>query len=212
MKHDSKSGDTAEPASHHEEEFMKLRYFASSLSAALVLWAIAATPARADLSSQPVTVDYLYPTITSVYEDLGSGTVTATGFTVSSFGQNTYTVYDSQIVLKNVLGEPVSFDPGSFNGYEMTETGGSPAAITGVTLDGATNVAGVTSSDISFDATDVWLNMEGITTQPGQVVVLDLDFGGTPTPEPGLKGLGLVLMLGIAGCGWKFRRTKVRGL
>lgn len=163
---------------------------------ALLIVSIGVPGAQANsLDGQQVAIDYIFPTLGTVLRNLGNGTVTAAGFTVvDSFGLNTYTVTDTQIVLENVFG-PVRFGPRSFNGYELTETGSSPVTITGVTLDPATNVSGVSSSNVSFDGTHVWLNMSGITTNDGQVVVLDVTSGSTAVPESGTGGLVL------AGCG-----------
>ena len=158
---------------------------------ALLIVSVGVPGAQADsLDGQQVEIDYIFPTFGTVLMNLGSGTVTAAGFTVDSFGLNTYTVTDTQIVLKNVFG-PVRFGPRSFNGYGLTETGSSPVTITGVTLDPATNVSEVSSSNVSFDGTHVWLNMSGITTNEGQVVVLDVTSGSTVVPESGTGGLAL---------------------
>ena len=159
---------------------------------ALLIVSIGVPGAQADsLDGQQVAIDYIFPTLGTVLRNLGNGTVTAAGFTVvDGLGLNSYTVTDTQIVLENVFG-PVLFGPRSFNGYELTETGSSPVTITGVTLDPATNVSGVSSSNVSFDGTHVWLNMSGITTNDGQVVVLDVTSGSTVVPESGTGGLAL---------------------
>jgi hypothetical protein len=165
---------------------------------ALLIVSVGVPGAQANsLDSQQVEIDYIFPTLGTVLMNLGSGTVTAAGFTVNSFGQNDYTVTDTQIVLENVFGSLVLFGTSSFNGYELTETGSSPVTITAVTLDAATNVSGVSSSNVSFNGTHVWLNMSGITTNNGQVVVLDVTSGSTAVPESGtgglvLAGLGLI--------------------
>jgi len=164
---------------------------------ALLIVSVGVPGAQANsLDGQQVAIDYIFPTLGTILMNLGNGTVTAAGFTVNAFGLNNYTVTNTQIVLENVFGSPVFFPKvGSFNGYELTETGSSPVTITGVTLDPATNVSGVSSSNVSFDGTHVWLNMSGITTNDGQVVVLDVAAGGTAVPESGTGDLVL------AGCG-----------
>lgn len=163
---------------------------------ALLIVSVAVPGAQADsLDGQQVEIDYIVRTLgTTISTNLGNGTVTAAGLTVNAFGLNSYTVTDTQIVLKNVFG-PLVFFPASFNGYELTETGSSPVTITGVTLDPATNVSGVSSSNVSFDGTHVWLNMSRISTNDGQVVVLDVASVSTAVPESGTGGLVL------AGCG-----------
>ncbi len=80
----------------------------------------------------------------------------------------------------------------------MVDSGGSP--ITGVTI-AYNDIAGFTASDITFDGTDVWLNLEGLTTTPGLDLQLDLQFANGTTPEPSsltLMGVGALTLLGAA--------------
>ncbi len=156
---------------------------------------MAVAPASAGLISQPVEVDYLYPTIGTILGTMGTGTVTAGGFTVNSFDQHDYTVFDTQIVLRNVTSGSIYFTSSTFNGYGLTLTGVAPVTISGVTVNSATNVSGFDSSRISFDSTHVWLNMQSLETYPNEAVVLDLSFADTSVPEPAtawLVGLTLV--------------------
>ena len=78
--------------------------------------------------------------------------------------------------------------------------------ITGVTIDGGTNVSGFNSSDVSFDGTHVWVNMSGLTPQNGQQVVLDLAASpASPTPEPSTV---LLFATGIALIGLSLKKIR----
>jgi len=165
-------------------------------SLAVVLFVFAGRTFASDLNGNSVTVNYLYPNMSTVYQTLGTGTVTGAGFTTNSFGQHQFTVFPSEITLTNVLGSDVNFLIGSFNGYQMIDNTGSPA-ITGVTV-AFNDVAGFTASDVSFDATDVWINMQGLTTTPGLDLQLDLQFASTSVPEPGSLLLFGTALLGMA--------------
>ncbi len=164
----------------------------------LLLVTLASGSALADLNNANVTVNYLYPEINDIYEVLGTGTVTSAGFTVNSFGQHNYTVYPSEIDLTNVSGGNINFTAADFNGYGLVvNSGGTP--ITGVTLL-YSDVPGFTLSDVTFDGTDVWLNMEGLTTSPGLDLQLGLQFGGGTVPEPSsllLLGSGVAAIFGF---------------
>ncbi len=153
-------------------------------------------PAYADLLGQDVSADYLYPDSGTVLQSLGSGTVTGLGFTVNSFDQHDYTVTGTQIILTNVAGGSVLFPAASFNGYLLTLTGLSPVTIVSVTTNAATNVSGFSGSDVSFDSTHVFLNMQSLTTDDGEQVVLDVATEPVGVPEPATVSL---LGCGLAG-------------
>jgi hypothetical protein len=168
---------------------------AALLVSLLLLFVLSGIPAFADLNGANVTVNYLYPEINDIYQVLGSGVVTPGGFTVNSFGQHDFTTFPSDLVLTNVAGEDINFTGADFNGYGLVvDSGGT--AITGVTI-GFNNISGFDLTRVTFDATDVWVNLQGLTTTPGQDLQLDLQFA----PEPGsiaLLGTGLVAAFGVA--------------
>lgn len=163
----------------------------------LICLMLAGTQAFADLNGATVTVNYLFPTIGTIDQTLGTGTVTGAGFTVNSFGEHDYTTFPTDITLTNVAGTDVFFLTASFNGYQLiVDSGGT--SITGVTI-AVNNVPGFNASLITFDTTDVWVNMQGLTTSPGLAWQLDLQFG--TVPEPGtlaLMGTGLLGIIGVA--------------
>ena len=166
------------------------------LAVCLIVVMLPGVQAFADLNGATVTVNYLFPDINTIFETLGTGTVTGGGFTVNSFGQHDYTTFPTDITLTNVQGTDVFFLTASFNGYQLiVDSGGSP--ITGVTI-AVNNVPGFDASRITFDATDVWVNMQSLTTSPGLAWQLDLQFG--TVPEPGtlaLMGTGFLGIIGI---------------
>jgi PEP-CTERM motif len=168
----------------------------SVLCACLLLVALSGVHAFADLNGANVTVNYIYPNIGTIYQVLGTGTVTGGGFTVNSFGQHDFTTYPTDITLTNVLGQDVMFIPASFNGYQLVVNSGG-SAITGFSV-AFNDIAGFVPSDVSFDATDVWINLQGLTTTPGLDLQLDLNFGST-VPEPGTLIMFGSGVLGLAG-------------
>ena len=135
-----------------------------------VLLVLSALPASAGLIGQPVTVDYIYPDQATVYQVLGSGTVTAGGFTVNSYGQHNVTVTDSQFILQNVFDSSVNFTPASFNGYEVIET--AVPRHYRFHRRWRDKISGFDASRVSFDGTHLFVNMHDLTTQANQEAVL----------------------------------------
>jgi len=169
-----------------------------ALGISVVLFVLGMVPAQAGLLGDSVTVDYIFgATKDTVLQSLGSGTVIASGTTFNSFGQTDFKVFDTAITITDILGSSVNFTPNTFNGYRLTNLTGLPA-ITGLTIDPATTLAGFTASRISFDATHVWVNLSDLTTQPGLNVKLNMQFGASSVPEPatfGFVGLSLASLV-----------------
>jgi hypothetical protein len=167
---------------------------AAVLASLLLLFVLSGVPAFADLDGANVTVNYLYPEINNIYQVLGTGDVSSGGFTVNSFGQHDFTVFPNDLVLTNVAGQDINFTSADFNGYGLVVNSGG-TAITGVSI-AFNNISGFDLSRVTFDATDVWINLQGLTTSPGEALDLNLQF----VPEPGsiaLLGSGLIAAFGV---------------
>ena len=171
----------------------------------------AAHPAAAQgLNGQPVTLDYLYPDQSSVRVAGGTQTVTPAGASYTFFGLGGVKVTPTQLIVTNLLGSTATYTAATFNGFHLLEVGASPSAITGVTVDPATNVAGFDSSRVSFSTSGIYLNFQGLViTGTGNVT---LDIAATPAPVPEASttvSLGLLLALGMGGLVAAGKRKKV---
>lgn len=90
----------------------------------------------------------------------------------------------------------LSLPPTIYNGIDLLFSGGP--AITSVTVDSATNMAGFDATWLSFTAGEIQVDWHTLPFDSTTIVKLDLN--GTATPEPGtllLLGSGLLGTIGV---------------
>ena len=189
--------------------------FASSLrssfpiaaGALLALAGVANTANAQDLNGQAVRVSQNYPTMSAIFTNGGTQTVTSSGATYFAQDVNIQ-VKPSQVVF--TFTGSTSFVNSDFNGYQIAEVGVSPVTFTSVTLDAASTVAGFDSSRITFDANNIFANFRGLTYTVGQNVTLNLGFAPavSAVPEPGEWATMGMAGAGLCGLMVRARRKK----
>ena len=172
---------------------------------------LAHAPAHAQgLNGQMVNVTILSPDKATVYENEGTQTVASAGTTfLDTHGNTTTTVTPGQVVFTFI--STGTFGEATFNGFQIAETGGAPATITGVSLDSSSNLSGFDASRISFDTKDVFANVQGLSFVQGHNVTLDLSFlPPTPAavPEPSATLTFALAALGLGGLMVAARKKK----
>jgi len=85
------------------------------------------------------------------------------------------------------------------NGFRITDVNGTIDDFVGVSINPATNMAGLDASRISFDADNIWVNWQSLSFDPNTIVSLDI----TAVPEP---ATAMILGLGLAGLTARRRR------
>ncbi len=179
----------------------------------LGLTALAAAPAAAQgLNGQPVQMTFRFPDSSTVFSTIGTGTVVPGGVTFASdLNGLTSTVTPTQIRIANNGAGTINLGgvgPGfSFEGYVLSEMGGSPVTITSLSVDPATTVAGFGANQLSFDAGDVFANFQNTTLLAGQNVTIDVNPPAVPEASTTVS-LGLLLTLGLGGMVIAARRKK----
>ena len=107
----------------------------------------------------------------NAYVDLGNTTV--------EFGQTSGTTYANA----------------TFNGMHFFDVFASIDAITSITIDPGTNLAGFDISRVIFDADNIWINLVDLVANDAHFVRLNVTFDRQAVPEPAsllLVGLGLI--------------------
>ena len=75
-----------------------------------------------------------------------------------------------------------TFTHTSFNGFEVFDLTENPE-ISGFSIDPITNLVGLTTADIIFDSSTIWVNWTGLTFQTGTIVKIDLTFDPPLNPS-----------------------------
>lgn len=177
---------------------MKLR----SLVALAALVATGAANASL-LDGQTINYQYYFPDTSSPYPNAPNGNylvgaaVEITNFLDGHGGD--IDLSDTQIA---VLFGDVAIYGATFNGFRINDVNMSIASFGAVTINGATNVL-FDPSRISFDADNIWVNLQDSSYAAGDMLVLDV----SAVPEPQTYPL---MLLGLVGVAAVSRRAKRR--
>jgi len=177
--------------------------------------ALGSTLAAAQLTGQTVRAQYYFPDLstpvsTPVDSIVGAG-IEVTGFHADNPIMNIDYSANSILITYNVAS---SFSSVDFSGIVFSDLNVTIPAITGVTLNAATNMVGLDASRISFTADTVSINFRGLSATDATVVQLDLSFaaapGGTVAPVPTLSQWTLIvlMLLILAGAGVTVARRR----
>lgn len=141
---------------------------------------------------------YRFTSIGDVFD--GPHSTTITGAVEQSYGYViggvTIDVTDSQMIYTFLGSNTMS--PAAYNGPLYTDTLNNLGAITSVTIDASTTLAGAVAGRIYWDADNFGYNFEGMSYNAGDRLVLNIV---APTP-------GAAAMLGLAGVASLRRRRK----
>lgn len=164
----------------------------SALLAALALSALTQT-VQAGMIADTVHVDYLFPEVGSVYDNLGDKTVGATGATFAFYDYFSLTVSDRQLLVDFNAND--TWTASDFNGFVLTDLS---KPLPSFSLNGASNMAGFSASNFYVSGHALYVNWQGLSFDANTQVVLDAPQADVPEPFAlSLMGLGL-LALGAA--------------
>ncbi len=149
----------------------------------MLIFGMLPSPVSATLIGDVVNDSYYYPDLSTQIRNGGNEVVSPLAnysFQIGVARVNT-TVTSNQISIYVVSPDNAHFFVAPFNG-EIISSPSSPN-IMGINIDGSTNLAGFTRSDLSFTPTSVSVNLQALQLHAGQQqIVLDLAFPQQVSP------------------------------
>jgi len=164
-----------------------------TIRSALIQVALAGALQASVLAGNTVQTTYEFPSLGTNYAGPVNSVVGA-GLELSNFaGFVNIDFSDTNITITTTRNAGINAV--AFDGLHFFDVFGGIPSFTGVTLNAATNYAGLTSSNISFAAKNIYVNVANLPGLSGQVISLDVSANSTPgVPEPATLGLvGLAL-------------------
>jgi hypothetical protein len=169
----------------HLLETVKMKLF---LSAAFLLF-LFLTPIQANaqtLTGETITSYYLFPTTGTVLAGPQATIVPGGIIDFAGFADVTFSAQNILITAERDAGvNAVAFD-----GFEFSDP---DDIFNSVTLDPSSTYAGLTSSRISFNSGQIFVNVADLAGLDGQTISLDINTPLSPTPE---LGTGLLMLSG----------------
>lgn len=177
---------------------MKKLNLANVCTVVLIALTFSAGPASAVfMDGKVLNYAWLYPDKNSLYitpVNLTAGSGVDTVIIDSSNNVGYLNVSDTQI---NITFTSTSYFYGAeFSGIRLNDVNDTISPFGSVTIDPLTSLAGFGSTMISFDAENIWIDLQGLSFNQGDRVVLN----AAPVPIPAavwLFGAGLIGLVGL---------------
>lgn len=168
---------------------------------------LAASPALANWNGATIGAEYLFPNTGTLYDTDGTVVVGPGPEGNLTEIQFSYDISGSQIILSNFTDG--SWTPATFNGPHFFDALGDDADLTGVTVNPASNMAGLTDANLSWDADNIFVNWQNLGFNAETQVILDLQFGevGPQVPEASTWAAGGALAAVVGGMWLRRRRA-----
>jgi len=136
---------------------------------------------------ETIGYQYLYPSLSDVIFSaspvVGAG-VELPGLLSAGGDTASMDISDTNILIDFYESSYTFFAPEIFNGFRIFDIGATLPSIGSVTIAAATNMVGFSAANISFDANNIYVNLQGLDFTPSTIVSLDVAPGVAAVPEP----------------------------
>jgi hypothetical protein len=171
---------------------------------------LAVRPAMAvvptDWDGATIGVEYLFPNTGNLYESDGAVVVGPGPEGTLTEIQFSYDISGNQIVLSGFSSS--NWNSSSFNGPHFFDAGGDDLNLTGVSVNPASNMDGLSNANLTWDGDNIFLNWQGLSFNSETQVILDLQFNGEQSvPEASTWAAGGALAAVVGGMWFRRRRA-----
>ncbi len=125
-----------------------------------------AIPTNGSILGDTVDIQFLYPTMNSIYGLGTTGVVTSEGVRLNLFDNQEVIVLPNSVVMLDINEAGSSFDSAQFNGISVTDLT-NPSAFTGALVGVTTDISAFGLSDVSESSGALFLNFQGLLTPVG---------------------------------------------
>jgi hypothetical protein len=174
-----------------------------SALAALAAIALSAPASASTFIGDTFEGTYRFPTERRATINSGIGTVDPVAeFTFETGRINPTAQIFARSVLITFAGNG-RYNVAEFNGIYLRNL--SRRLIAGITLNSNSTAVGFDQSRLSFSSDTLQFNFQGLRLRAGDQISADVNFQGSPVPEP---DMWIVMIVGLGGIGCAMRATK----
>lgn len=173
-----------------------IRNIVKVISAAAVALLVSSAANAALLDGKTVGYEYLFPTIDTSNPWYGAGTYVVGAGVEANDGSIATDFSDSNVTIDYNFAAMWCGCWQTFNGVHYFDALGTIADFTSVTLNGLTNLAGLSQANITFDANNIWIDWQNLSFDTNTLVSIDINGASVSVPESSplfLLALGLLM-------------------
>jgi hypothetical protein len=171
-----------------------IRNIVKMISTAAVALLVSSSANAALLDGKTIGYEYLFPTVNDSNPWYGAGTYVVGAGLEANDGSIATDFSDTNVTIDYNFTAMWCGCGQSFNGVHYFDALGTIADFTSVTLNGLTNLVGLSQANITFDANNIWIDWQNLSFDTNTLVSIDIEGASANVPESSSL---LLLVIGL---------------